>query len=261
MILRFLILLLSSSYLQSVGLVVISALLTWSCVDLRVPNPNARFIAFGDSTTAGLARTQYHQHLSVLMNLPSDAIANEGKSGETASEGLERLTTILESGRYPSAKVLLYWQGGNDITDFVRSKDPFLLFAPDDSDYPFKASLAKELDRIQADVEAAIRKAKQHGLFVYASTYYPLLWEAFDCPAFPLDIVLPYQAHRANVYQDMLNERIRIAIFTEGATLVDLDSIRGVLLEDHDNYENCNHLSDTGNEIVAGVFYDAMHNE
>ncbi len=165
--------------------------------------------------------------------------------------------TLLNNEMYPNAEVLLYWEGGNNITDFIKHHDPLLLTSPDDDDYLFAGSLAADLDDIQDDIESAVRAARDAGLEVHVATYFHLRESIDQCPALPLDILLPYQAQRANVYIAMLNARIRQAVLGEGATLVDVESINDTLHVDEDNYHNCNHLSAQGNELVAGLFFEA----
>lgn len=232
---------------------------TGGCVEMRAPDPAVRYIAFGNSTTKGPSTRDYPDILREMLGEPPETFANEGKGGETSEEGVIRLNDLLSDGIFPNAEVLFYWEGGNDITDFIEEHDPFLFFpSPSDPDYPFDDDLAEQLDETQANVESAIATAQNAGLVVYVSTSYFLRENIAECDALPLDIVLPSQAVNANAYLVRLNDRIRQAAADRGAILVDVAAEDEVIRADPDNYFNCNHLSEQGNEIVAELFFNAI---
>ena len=234
------------------------ALLVGGCVDIRVPDERVRFIAFGDSATDGPSTRDYPDILRELLVLEPEAFANEGSSGETSEEGLVRLDSLLADELYPEAVALIYWEGGNDVTDFIEEHDRLLLFSPDDEDYPLAEELAQQLDATQANVESAIRAGRGVGLEVFAATYYFIREEAQTCDPLPLNLMLASQAERSNAYVARLNERIRNAVAAQGAILVDVAVLDDVIRPDPQNYFNCNHLSEQGNEIVAGLFLDEI---
>ena len=136
-------------YVIAVG---VAALLGASCVRIRVPDSAVRYIAFGDSATADESASGYAEKLRTLLGEPLGAFANEGQSGEASKEGLARLELLLSDAIYPDAEVLLYWEGGNDITEFISAYDPFLLHSPDDPDYPLVDELARRLSETQANI-------------------------------------------------------------------------------------------------------------
>jgi hypothetical protein len=228
------------------------------CADMRLPDPNVRFVAFGDSSTKGPSTRDYPDILRQLLNEPLEIFVNEGSGGETSEEGIERLDGLLSNGIYPNAETLFYWQGGNDVTEFIESFDPLLIFPPDEPDYLFRGSLRRRLDEAQGNIESAIVVAQDAGLTVYVATYYLIQEEFAECDALPFDIVFPGQAVNANAYLLMLNERIRQAAESTGAILVDVAAEDAVLRANPSNYFDCNHLSEQGNEIVAGLFFAAM---
>ena len=115
--------------------------LATGCVEIGVPDPAVRYVAFGDSTTAGPSSRDYPDILRELLGLPAETFANEGMGGETTDEGLSRLESLLAGDIYPEAEFLLFWEGGNDITDFIQETDPFLFFSPTDADYPFTSAI------------------------------------------------------------------------------------------------------------------------
>lgn len=220
-----------------------------------LPDPTIHYIAFGDSTTAGPADRTYPELLNERINDPGRGVVNEGQSGEMVAEGLERLTQLLDARTYPNARTLLYWEGGNDVTNFIKDRDPLLLASPDDPDYPFANSLDAALDEIQASVEDAARLAWEAGMDVFITTYYPLAPGIAECDPLPLDILLPVQAENANVYIDRLNARLRLAAANQAAEVVDVATLSIQLQADPANYFNCNHLSDAGNALVADLFF------
>jgi lysophospholipase L1-like esterase len=219
-----------------------------------MPDPNVRFIAFGDSTTAGPTDRQYWQILQEKLNQPPEAFAGQGQGGETSAEGITRLQDLIDRGIYPNAQVLLYWEGGDDLVEFVKDKDPLLLLSPGDQNYPFATQLNDKLATLQTNIEQAISMAQNAGWKVYVATYYPLE-ENKPCKALPLPLLLAPQAINANAYVIKLNERIRQAAANRSATLVDVATIAESLKSDPANYVDCNHLSDQGNELVADLFF------
>ncbi len=247
----------SRSWLTPV-LAVVLAISGCDSFDFGFTYPDVEYVAFGDSATAGPSDRDYPDILRQRLGVSAAAFANEGHSGETTEEGLERLEQILDAGKYPNAKIMLYWEGGNDIVDTIGDLDPFLLFSPTSNDYPNAATLAKRLGEIEDNLRAAIKLGKNAGLTVYVANYFSIRESTFYCEAVALDILLPGQAALANEYVDLLNERIADAAAAEGAVLVDIAEYSPLIADDENNYHNCNHLSAEGNAIVAGIFYDAL---
>ncbi len=217
------------------------------------PDPAVRYIAFGDSTTAGPADTQYWQFLRDDLHQPAESFAGQGRGGEQTANGLDRLQGLLDAGLYPNARVLLYWQGGNDLIAFVHSHDPLLVLSPKAADYPFVAELAAALDTTQGNIEQAIRLGRQAGLTVYAANYFYLSAQTGQCKPALLGVLLPTQQDRVTEYIQLLNDRIRAAA-SAGAVLVDVARQADTIAADPANYVNCDHLGDQGNQIVAGIF-------
>ncbi len=236
------------------------------CVEIRPPVSAARYVAFGDSATRGPSDRDYPDILCELLGESPEACANEGGSGERTDEGLVRLKDFIRLGVYPDMEVLLYWQGGNDITDFAEDHDPLFILSPDDPDYFYDDELVATLDEIQASIESAIAAAQNTGFPVYVATYYLLSDHLAECNPMPLNLLIfSSQADVANAYVVMLNERIRQAVVNRRAAapdspvvLVDVETLDGTLRADPDNYFNCNHLSEQGNEIVAQLFFDRI---
>lgn len=243
------------------GLGVVAALLfLGGCetISIQAPDPKVIYVAFGDSSTAGPSTRDYPDILRSLLEVAPETFANEGGSGETSEEGLNRLKSLLADELYPNAEVLLYWVGGNDISGFIKDHDPFLQVSPDDPAYPLSNDLTQRLSETQLNIESAVSAARNAGLRVYVATYFFLRVDIAECDALPLPVVMPSQAHNANVYIARLNERIRTAAANQDAVLVDVAAADDVLRQEQANYFDCNHLSEQGNAIVANLFLQAL---
>lgn len=224
------------------------------CGEARGPDPAVRFVAFGDSSTRGSSQRDYPDLLRERIGADPRAFANEGHGGETAAEGVQRLRDLLARRLYPNAHALLYWQGGIDLLDFMRRTDPLVALSPANPDYPFHEPLNQALDAVQANIEAAIKAAREAGWAVYVATYYLPPEAVLPCEPMLIDVILPEQAARAGAYVRLLNERIRLAAANAGATLVDVERLTPGLSADPSNFQNCNHLNAQGNAVVAEAF-------
>lgn len=243
------------------SLLILPILLVTSCgtgTAFRVPEPNVLFVAFGASTTSGPAERDYPDILRDKLDQPPGTFSNEGRGGETTAEGLARLGELIEFGIFPNAKIFIYWEGGNDIIEFIGEHDRLLLFSPEDPGYPLTNSLSDSLKEITTNIREAVRLARGAGWEVHVATFFPIAANFGQCPALPLDIILPGQAINANVYIRLLNDSIRSAAATGGANVLDVSSLGDMLTANGDSYFNCNHLSAAGNEIVAEFFADEL---
>ena len=241
-----------------IGMAMLAPAFLGGCIDVRIPDPAVRYIAFGDSSTSGPSDRDYPDILRERLGEAPETFTNQGEGGETTEEGRQRLAELLSAELFPNAQILLYWEAAGDITEFIKDHDRFLLLAPGAADYPFSSVLASRLDQTQANIESAIDTARASGLTVYVATYFFLDETLSQCPAMPLNVILAAQAQNANAYLVRLNERIRDAAASAGATLVDVASLDSLLRSDSANYFNCNHLSARGNEIVADLFFEVM---
>lgn len=220
-------------------------------VGFRLPDPNVRVIAFGDSTTAGPSTMQYVEYLPDLLSEPANAFSNEGMGGETTTDGLVRLQALLDGGYLPNADTIIIWEGGNDVIDFIQAHDPLIAISPNDGLYPFSDDLQQQIDATTANLINEIGAARTAGLNVFIATYFFIPEEIFDCNATPLDVIFPGQARVANDYTERLNQAIRDVATAQQATLIDIAALDATLRGDLANYENCNHLSAAGNLIAA----------
>jgi lysophospholipase L1-like esterase len=213
-----------------------------------MPQPNVTHVAFGDSATK-----EYPELLSDILGLEDDQMANESESGEEVEDGLDRLSDFIAYKVFPNAQYFLYWQGGNDLIDFIKKRDPFLFLSPSDSDYPFKSDLDGQLQTIKNKLELGINMAQQEGWLVYVATYYHFV-SGMQCPPMIFEFMSQDQASIANEYVELLNETIRLAALNLGAIVVDIGFCEFELTD----YENCNHLNIGGNQIVAQEFADTI---
>lgn len=74
-------------------------------------------MAFGDSLTAGKGVSEDKAYPAVLSELTGLVVVNEGISGETTEQGLQRLPSALEKN---NPNLLILFEGGNDI---LRNQD------------------------------------------------------------------------------------------------------------------------------------------
>jgi len=234
----------------------------WSLLPLTgcgigLPDPAARLVAFGDSATAGPDQPGYPEQLADLLG-DARLVANAGMGGESTFEGLDRLGLILQFETFPNAVGLLYWEGGNDVIEFLRGHDPLLVLSPGSPDFPFSTELSDRLDEVQANIERAIEMGHDAGWTVLVVTYYPFAPGGTACPALPLGVLTADQSEIADEYALLLNERIRRAAGAAGAKVVAVDELGETLVADDSNYFNCNHLSASGNGLVARLVADAV---
>jgi len=73
---------------------------------------DAVILAFGDSLTYGTGTDKNSSYPAILEKLTQHKVINKGVTGEISSEGLKRLTKLLDQYK-PSLLILIH--GGNDI--------------------------------------------------------------------------------------------------------------------------------------------------
>ena len=73
---------------------------------------NATILAFGDSLTVGVGASSAESYPVVLTELSGRRVINGGVSGETTTQGLQRLSGLLEQHE---PELLLLLEGGNDV--------------------------------------------------------------------------------------------------------------------------------------------------
>lgn len=69
-------------------------------------------LAFGDSITYGFGAEHHESYPYLLAESTGQRVINAGVNGDTSSEGLERISSLLEDD---SIKLILLCFGGNDI--------------------------------------------------------------------------------------------------------------------------------------------------
>jgi len=101
-----------------VSSIITSALLLSSCSQSKLPvlQPDDVVVAFGDSLTMGYGVDKTQSYPSVLASITGLKVINAGVSGETTTEGLERLPKVLETHQ---PKLVILLEGGNDVLQKV----------------------------------------------------------------------------------------------------------------------------------------------
>ncbi|WP_394147235.1 arylesterase [Shewanella atlantica] len=150
-----------SAILLPIALVLLSACSGPKLEPLAV---DAEIWAFGDSLTYGKGAPQGQDYPAVLAKLSHRRVINEGVSGETTTQGLERLTHLLE---YDSPELLILMEGGND---FLRNHDTGLT----------KANLAQMIELAQRRaVPVVLVGVPEKGIFLSPAELYSELAETY----------------------------------------------------------------------------------
>ncbi len=220
--------------------------------------PEVRYVALGDSITGTLDSDTWPRFLIDSLEIADEAFAAEGSGGRTAAGGFERLSEILDLGTYPDATVLIYFLGGADVIGFVVSVDPALTAAPSDGQFMFGDALNALLDDVRAAMRATLELARAAGFEIYVATYFSLPADAAPCEALGGDALSSDQAERVNEYVELLNEVISDLAVEVGATLVDLRLANEALLGPPAHFADCTHPNESGAEIIAARFAEAL---
>lgn len=207
-----------------------------------------RFMAFGDSTTAGevtipmspmrgegtptfklvvLPAVSYPTQLATMLRARYTAqasvidVANAGLSGEWAEDGAKRLPGVMVSVR-PEAVLLL--EGVNDIA----------------------AQGSVGVTRAWQALDVMAKEIRNRGARVFIGTLPP------SRPGGPKAV--------AQALITSLNERIKITATGEGAVLVD---VHAALATDIPRYVGIDglHLTEAGHLRVAELFFDAVRSD
>jgi lysophospholipase L1-like esterase len=203
-----------------------------------------KFVAFGDSMTAGeiVSETGAFRTLRVdpAKSYPADLqkgmtdvyttqaqsifVENQGKSGESAVNGVSRLNGLLARGYY---EVLTLMDGANDLADRDSRTEQQALTA----------------------VRSMVQAANGRGLHVFLATLPPQN-PAGCCPQRGLSasLVVPF------------NDGIRDIASSQGATLVDVYSAFNgdiTTLVDVDGL----HPTAAGYQVIADTFFKAIRRE
>lgn len=148
---------------------ILIALLLCGCggAQLQALSSGDVIVAFGDSLTAGKGVSNEHAYPAVLSEITGKKVINAGISGETTTEGLERIAGVLDE---ENPALLILFEGGNDI---LRNQD---------------------LSKTEANLDAMIVMAKERGiqialvgvprkqLFSSTAQFYNDLAETHDLP-------------------------------------------------------------------------------
>ncbi|AQS39566.1 lysophospholipase L1-like esterase [Shewanella psychrophila] len=126
---------------------------------------SAEIMAFGDSLTYGKGASDGGDYPAVLAELTGLRVSNAGVSGETTSQGLNRLGELLVR-ETPDLLILL--EGGND---FLRNQ----------ATAKTKANLAQMIELAQAkSIPVVLIAVPQKGIFLSSAALYSELAETYD---------------------------------------------------------------------------------
>jgi len=214
-------------------------------------------VCFGDSATAGAVDLSFPDYLEFFIDPGDGDVVNEGEGGETTDEGFWRVIWLIISLQYYDAEVWTYWEGGNDIIDWVEEIDPYLLYDPADPDYPYREELNDKLDDIKWNITASVELIRLTGAEVVLGTYLELV-PYLECGPSPIGFLLPGMADKANHYLAELNEAIREVADDTGAPLNDMNLNLALIGGHLINYHDCNHLNALGNFYVAVAWWIAV---
>jgi lysophospholipase L1-like esterase len=193
------------------------------------PGPT-RYIAFGDSITAGVGDDDerelkgYPPRLETLLrDAGRDAVvANYGVGGERTIEGITRIDSVLREG----GDVLLLMEGSNDI------------------------SIGVSMETTLFNLGEMARRAETRGIAAVHATVIPRI------PTARVDSV--------NLLNQEMNQRIREIAGLNGRRLVDnfdffgrLDD-RFVLYYWDDPIDGVGHPNGAGYDLMAGEFFDVI---
>ena len=216
--------------------------------------PEVRFVILGDSITGSLEDDTYPRFLMDELGLGADEVALESAGGSTVSQGLQRTNEIVDVDPYPNATVFIYFLGGADIIDFLRTVDPGLTTAPGEPDYPFDRQLGALLDDVRGGISATLALALAGGYQTFIVTYHSLPANVAPCDLLSANVLGEQEAERVNQYVELLNGVIADQAGAMPVTLVDIRLDNTTLLADPSNFADCLHPSAQGAAILASRF-------
>ncbi|WP_025324516.1 arylesterase [Deferrisoma camini] len=143
----------------------------WSCSRdeprLSPLAPDDTVVALGDSLTAGTGAPAGESYPEVLGRLLGRPVLNAGRPGETTTEGLRRLSSVLEA-HHP--RLVILCEGGND---FLRGTPPKVVVA----------NLRRMIQTVREfGAELVLVAVPRPGLLVPVPDLYEDLGEEFGIP-------------------------------------------------------------------------------
>ena len=204
-----------------------------------------KVVCFGDSMVAGPSELTFPDYLEFFVEPGDGEVVNEGQGGETTGEGYWRAMWLVISLQYHDADVWIYWEGGNDIIDWVEANDPYMLYNPADPNYPLRDDLDDQLARTKSNIAMTINTIQLTGAEVVIGTYMELVpW--LPCDPSPIGFMTPGMIKKANAYLEELNGIIREVAAEEGVVLHDVRNTLGFVSGHLINYHDCLHQNLVG---------------
>ena len=213
-----------------------------------------KVVCFGDSATEGASELSFPDYLEAFIEWGDGQVVNEGKSGETAEEGMWRMWWLLFSLKYINSHVWTYMEGGNDLIDWVTQIDPYLLFDPANPGYPHRQELDDKLAQIKDDLRTGIHNIRNKTSAEVVLGTYNYLASFTQCDPSPIGFLLPGMTEKANHYVDELNDNIRDLASEEDTPLADINESLGNFNGNLLFYHDCIHMNSLGNFVVALIW-------
>ena len=205
-----------------------------------------RIIAFGDSLTYGWSIiSSYPQVLERMMELPPGTILNAGLAGELLAYSEVRLEEVLDYG-YPNLRVILFWEGGNDLLIDIMTNNPDLALPADPANPIFESMEGHGRRRIEMILD--------RGYELVVGTYYHFVPGKVPCYIIP-EGMSPEQAANLATYVDLGNRAILDLAEGYGLRVARMDEL-GMLEGDPDNYIDCLHADIDGHALIAAKWFE-----
>jgi len=126
-----------------------------------------QILAFGDSLTAGKGTSERTAYPAVLESLSGYRVINAGISGETTSEGRQRLPEVLQEH---DPELVILFEGGNDILQNLSASET-------------KSNLADMIAQIKSHgAQLILVGVPEKSLFSSAAPWYAELAEEHQLP-------------------------------------------------------------------------------
>lgn len=195
-----------------------------------VASAQTRYVAFGDSITAGVGddpdrpEQGYPPRLEDLLQEAgmNAVVVNSGVGGERTVEGLSRIDSVLDEG----GEVLLLMEGSNDLSRFVS------------------------IETILFNLDEMARRAEDRG------------WQAVQATVIPR--IPTAQVDPDNLSNQKLNQRIREQAGENGRDLVDNFEVFSEVPNRFDTHylvdpeDHVGHPNAQGYDLMAEAFFDVL---
>lgn len=246
------------------------------------PAAVVRYICFGDSATygqVGSGATAYPHRLQQLLfdtettcshcdrEIQNCCTANRAQLGEKSCNSLGRLESDLNY--FTNITSILYWEGGNDVIDYVCNQTTGVNRALD------RDPSSEEIRHIEEDiVDGCVQNAVnlirtlKPNIIIYLGTYYNVppnlpFFDYTDASGNPIGLTQA-QANIANKYIHVFNMRIYELAYNLGIPVAPVgsnDDMGRYICDSLDftvNYFDAMHANNIGNCCIAKIWYTSI---